>query len=138
MRTVVDTSVVAKWYFDEPGCADADRLLAEAMAGERDLLAPDLQAAEFASVLLKKIRRGSCDRESAEAILDLWANGRPEFVPSVELVGLSLALAVEHDHSVYGCLYLAAAIEWEASFVTADHALAELARSVLPVVERIG
>ena len=31
MRTVVDGSVAAKWYFDEPGCEAADRILAAAV-----------------------------------------------------------------------------------------------------------
>ena len=35
MRTVVDGSVAAKWYFAEPGYEAADRVLAAGIAGER-------------------------------------------------------------------------------------------------------
>ena len=36
MRTVLDGSVAAKWYFAEPGHEAADRILAEGIAGGRE------------------------------------------------------------------------------------------------------
>ncbi|HEY8155753.1 MAG TPA: hypothetical protein VII72_16610 [Myxococcota bacterium] len=39
-RIVVDGSVAAKWYFDEPGREVADRILASRIAGEHEVLAP--------------------------------------------------------------------------------------------------
>ena len=130
-RTVVDASVALKWYFEEPGKADADRVLEDAIRGERDLLAPDLIAAEFANVLWKKIRRGECTPEIAEEILELWETDRPELVSSADLASRGLVLATALDHSVTDCLYLAAAIEYEAAFVTADRRLARAARTFL-------
>ena len=138
MRTVVDASVALKWYFPEQGHAQADRILADAASGERDLLAPDLIAAEFANVLWKKIQRSECDRETAEAILALWNTDHPTLVPSVELAPRSLALALALEHPAHDCFYLAAAIEYEAAFATADRRLAGAARSVLAAVQWVG
>jgi predicted nucleic acid-binding protein len=138
LRTVVDGSVAVKWYFPERGHAEADRILAAAASGERELLAPDLIAPEFTNVLWKKIQLSQCDRETAEAILALWETDRPTLLPSVELAPRGLALAIALQHPVYDCLYLAAAIEYEAALATADRRLAKAARSVLSAVEWIG
>jgi predicted nucleic acid-binding protein len=137
LRTIVDTSVAVKWYFEESGHAAADAILEAQIAGERDLLAPDLVVPEFANVLWKKTRRGECSSDDAVAILDLWETDRPELVPSSELAARALALASALDHSVYDCLYLATAIELDAAFATADRQLARAARTVLAEVELI-
>jgi predicted nucleic acid-binding protein len=138
LSIVTDASVAVKWYFPEPGHEAADRLLAAAISGERDLLAPDLIVAEFTNVLWKKIESSECDREAADAILALWQIDRPELVPSADLAARSLALATVLHHPVYDCLYLAAAIEYQAAFATADRRLARAARTVLSAVEWIG
>jgi predicted nucleic acid-binding protein len=135
---VVDASVALKWYFDEAGSQQAEQLLDEHAAGQRDLIAPELVVAEFANGIWKKVRRGECSPEIADAILDLWADDLPALLPSVSLAGRALDLAVTLDHPVYDCLYLAAAIAHEAGFATADRALARAARSVLARVELVG
>jgi len=138
MRTVVDASVAVKWYFPEPGLVEARRVLAEAIDGERELLAPDLILVEFANVLWKKVRREECDRGEAEEILDAFGTDAPRLVASVPLVPRALELALRLGEVVYDCVYLAAAIEGEASLVTADAHLARCARGVLADVERVG
>jgi predicted nucleic acid-binding protein len=137
MRTVVDTSVAAKWYFPEPGGDEADQILADRMAGERELLAPDLIVPEFANVLWKRVRRRECSRTAASEILELWELDRPSLVPSSELAAQALELAIRLDQPVYDCLYLALALEIEAPLVTADRQLARAARRVAVPVELI-
>lgn len=138
MRTVVDASVAVKWYFPEPGLEEARRVLAEAIDGERELLAPDMILVEFASVLWKKVQREECDRAQAEEILDAFGTDAPRLVASPPLVPRALELALRLGEVPYDCLYLAAAIEGEASLVTADARLARCARGVLADVERVG
>jgi predicted nucleic acid-binding protein len=137
VRTVVDGSVAAKWYFAEPGHEAADRILAEGIAGGRELLAPDLIVPEFVNVLWKRVSRRECSREAAEEILALWAVDRPELVASSVLSVHAFELALALGHPVYDCLYLALAIELEASLATADRRLARVARTVLEPVELI-
>lgn len=137
MRTVVDASVVLKWYFDEPGTPVADRLLAEHANGERELLAPDLVVAELGNALWKRIRRRECDPATAGSILALWETEQPPLVPSSLLLSRALVLATRLEHPLYDCLYLAAALAYEASFATADRALARAARGVLREVDLV-
>jgi predicted nucleic acid-binding protein len=137
MRTVVDASVTAKWYFPEPGADAADRVLADHIAGERELLAPDLIVPEFTNVLWKRVRRRECSRAAATEILELWEVDRPSLVPSSELAARALELAIRLDQPVYDCVYLALALEIEAPLVTADRQLARAARSVAAPVELI-
>ena len=138
MRTVIDASVAAKWYFAEPGHEAADRILAARVARERELLAPDLIVPEFANVLWKHVRRQECSRAAAEAILALWEVDRPSLVASSHLADHAFQLATEIDQSVYDCLYLALALAIEAPLATADRDLARAARSVSAQVEWIG
>ena len=137
MRAVVDASVTAKWYFFEPGRDAADQVLAARMAGERELLAPDLIVPEFANVVWKRVRRRECSRAAAVEILGMWEVDRPSLVPSAELVAQAFELTMALDQSVYDCLYLALALEIEAPLVTADQDLARAARRAEARVELI-
>jgi predicted nucleic acid-binding protein len=131
---VVDASVAAK-YFEEPGSEAADRLLADQTAGGRDLLAPDLIVPEFTNVLWRKLSRGECSAGDADDILEAFETDRPALVPSSALAPRALGLARALGHSVYDCLYVAAAIELGAGLATADARLAHAARSLLAELE---
>jgi len=138
MRVIVDGSVAAKWYFPEPGHDAADSILSAGIAGEHELLAPDLIVPEFVTVLWKYVRRGECSRADAAEILALWEVDRPALVASSNLSAPAFELAITLDHPVYDCLYLALAIALEARLVTADRELARAARAVAAQVELIG
>ncbi len=137
MRTVVDASVAAKWYFAEPGHEAADRILAAAIGGERELLAPDLIVPELVNVLWKKVRRRECSRAAAAEILALWDADCPQLVASSDLATHAFELATTLGHSVYDCLYLSLAIQLDASLATADRPLARAARSLGGQVELV-
>ena len=138
MRTVVDASVAAKWYFPEAGQASAASLLADQNDGRRELIAPDLIELELANVLWKKVRLRECSEENAYEVLALWDSDRPRLVGSRWLVERALELGLRLDHPVYDCLYVAAAIEYEAALATADRRLERAARAVLGEVLHIG
>ena len=138
MRTVVDASVVAKWYFPESGQPSAEALLQESIAMRQELIAPDLLESEFANILWKKVRREECSDRTAFEILTLWETDRPSLVSSRLLVGRALDLALRFDHPVYDCLYVATAIEYESPLATADRRLQRLARSLVTEVIPIG
>jgi predicted nucleic acid-binding protein len=137
VRTVVDASVAAKWYFAESGHQAADRILAESIAGERELVAPDLIVPEFATVMWKRVRRGECSRAAAAEILVLREVDRPERIASSDLVTSAFELATALGQPVYDCLYLALALGHEASLATADRVLARTASRFLESVELV-
>lgn len=134
MNVVVDASVVVKWWFPEAASAAALDVLAEATAGSCDLHAPDLIVAEFANVLWRKARRGEWEAGGAGELLELWRIYRPRLVASELLEARALTLAMRLYHAAYDCFYLATAVELGGELVTADVALAEAARAVVPRV----
>jgi predicted nucleic acid-binding protein len=123
---VVDASIAFLWFANEPDRWGAARLL----EAESALLSPDLMAAEVANAWWKKLRRREMDRVYVEqAVTNLLALGI-EWVSSAQLVRPAARLAVELEHSVYDCLYLALAASHTAPLATADERLRRAAERV--------
>jgi predicted nucleic acid-binding protein len=106
LSLVVDTSVAVKWYVAEDEHEKAKHLL---LAGI-ELLAPDLLWAETANVLRRKVRMGEMSQEQAVEGVRSLAISIHQFLPSGDLVEPALDLSVQLNHSVYDCMYLAAAL----------------------------
>lgn len=113
---VVDASVAAKWFLPE---ADADKART-LLEGRHSLHAPELLWVEVASVVWKYARKRFLSREEAQQIIG-HATGFPvERHPVEPLLQDALTLALEHDRTVYDCLYLALAVRESATLVTED------------------
>jgi predicted nucleic acid-binding protein len=121
---VVDSSVAVKWFVPEQHSEAAARLLDEGI----ELVAPDLLYAEFANVLWKKVRRSEIDAAEAALVLRALEDVPLESVPSRDLAGPALRIALETGRTAYDSLYVALAEMYECSLVTGDerlvHALA--------------
>ena len=131
MKLVVDASVAVKWLFAEPHSREARQLL-----GPRIVLhAPDFILTEVANVIWKKARRKEIP--SAQPYIEELANIPDAVVlqPSADLVVRATDLAVQIDHPVYDCVYLACTEAESAPLVTADERLARRAREAYPTVE---
>ncbi len=114
---VVDASVVVKWLVTETFSEQAVRLL----DNELTLVAPELLFAEAANALWAMCRRGIITKDDyAEAIGVLKA--APVSVPSSmrQLTASAARLALDLDHPVYDCFYLALAVQEQLPVVTAD------------------
>ncbi len=131
MKLIVDASVAVKWFFAETHSHEARQLLAPRIV----LHAPDFILTEIANVIWKKARRKEIP--SPQPYIDELANitDAVALQPSTELVIKATALAVQIDHPVYDCLYLACAEAWGAPLVTADERLAQRARETHPTVD---
>lgn len=111
---VIDASVGVKWVVPEE---DAD--IARRLIGADDLLVPALFYFEVGNAIWKKARRG-------ELLLDLLLpemailRDLTEPFDDAEFAARALALAVELDHPIYDCLYLAAAEAFDVPLITAD------------------
>lgn len=112
---IVDASVAFKWLVDEEYSRDARAWLSRA-----SMAAPPLLLVELGNALWKRVRRGELrDVDGATRLLarvaDLVAVEHDEAVAQRALV-----LAVELDHPIYDCVYLAMA-EWRNQpLLTAD------------------
>lgn len=115
-RLVVDPSVVVKWFLPEV-LAEAALRVAEA---ENEYLAPELLAAEFASVLWKKQRRGEIEGPAAARMLADFSRVTVDLVPLMPLMPTAFAIATAAGHSVDDCWYLALAEREDCPVVTAD------------------
>ena len=113
---MVDASIVVKWFLPEVLAAAALRI-AET---DNDFLAPELLAAEFASALWKKQRRGEIDAPAAARMLTDFSRVSVDFVPLVPLMPTAFAIATAAGHSVYDGWYLALAEREDCPVVTAD------------------
>ena len=125
MKLVVDANIAVKWLFTEERTAEARQLLAPRIV----LHAPDFILTEAANVVWKKARRNEV--ANAQPYLEELAR-LPDAVvlhPSADLVAHAAAMALEIDHPVYDCLYLACAEDEGAPLVTADSRLCDAAQA---------
>jgi len=122
---IIDASVAAKWFMQEPGSEQARMLIAR-----EDLKAPDIIVAELLNALRKGVRDARLamiDAKSAIAVIDVAI---PTLAPCMLFAERAFDLSLELQHHINDCLYLALAIETDSVFVTADDAfVAKLAAS---------
>lgn len=137
MTIVVDASVALKWYLSED---DSDAALALLTSGER-LIAPVLIVAELGNGAWRPVRRG----EPRADQLAIIARGIPDafatLYASASLAARAAAIALDLDHPVYDCFYLALSEAQSAPVVSADRRLiakaqgTTLAERTLPLSE---
>lgn len=113
---VVDASVVMKWFVAEAMHAEAGRLKPVFVR----LVAPDFMLTEVANIAWKKVRRGELSADAAAAIIAELRTSPLRLVPTPPLMEQALAVALEVDHPVYDCLYVAAAMQLKGVCLTAD------------------
>ena len=114
---VVDASVVVKWFVKEEWSEEASSLL----EAEATLVAPELLFAEVCNALWAMRRRGDIGRAGLADVTDAL-RAAPIAVPFSmrQLAAAAARLAVDLDHPVYDCFYLALAVQEQYPLVTAD------------------
>jgi len=133
-ETVVDSSVVAKWFLAEPSRREAVRLLWLYQDNKISLLAPALLMAEVANVLCKRFRRGQVTAAMAEDAYRLLKVNAPTLVDDAELVDEAMTLALASGQAVYDCMYLVLASSRGCDLITADHKFYAAMNSAFPSV----
>jgi predicted nucleic acid-binding protein len=114
---IVDASVAVKWVVFEDGSKEALDLLG------RELAAPTIWLAEAANALRTKCARGELSEdEASEFALDL-ADAPVASLDLKELLPMAMRMALELNHAIYDCFYLAAALRNDTKLVTADRRL---------------
>ena len=124
MTLIVDASVAVKWLVEEPDHLAARNLLDR----NEQLQAPDFVFIEAANVLWKKVFRRELAAEQAAESIDSLPRLFEVIVPSSLVLRRALQMAIEINHPVYDCLYLACAEHVNADLVTTDSRLAARAR----------
>lgn len=117
MTLLVDTSVIIKWFLDEPGREAALSVL----DSDERLDCLDFGLAEVANVLWRRVRKKDIAFGQAQSAIVELDEIFVSVHPSSPLLERGLELARQLDHSVYDCLFLAAALaEPGLVLVTAD------------------
>ncbi len=116
---VVDASIAFLWFANEPDRWGAVQLLETQSA----LLAPDLMAVETTNAWWKKLRRREMDMADVEQAVTSLLALEITWAPAAALLRPAARLAVEIEHPVYDCVYLALAASHSASLATADDRL---------------
>jgi len=133
---VVDASVAVKWCLPsrrEELAAEAEELLASSRREEVRFLVPDLFWIELANALWKAVRRNEISPGSAASAMSFMRDLGIVTLPSIEIVPQALDLAVSHERTVYGSLYVALAMQSQSNLVTADERLANALAARFPV-----
>lgn len=131
MSLVVDASVAVQWVLDEDGTARAN-----ALRSEDNLIAPTLIAAEIGSAIWKAVRRGTVTR--ADGIIAIEAALLPFqlLITTEELRVRALELAIDLNHPIYDCFYLALAERERCALVSADAKLLAAAKKMKGIEAR--
>jgi predicted nucleic acid-binding protein len=119
MSLIVDASVGVKWFAEEIGSERAESLLASA----EPLWAPDLLLLEIGNALRKKVRAHKLSRAQATRAMEIAPEYFDRLWPIQELTAPASRLALELDHPIYDCVYLALAARENAPLITADERL---------------
>jgi predicted nucleic acid-binding protein len=130
---VLDASVLAALYVDDPATEQSEAALARVEAD--GLHAPDFVVLEVANALWKRVRREELHAEDAmTAIADLSA-ASIQFHPIGGLVAQSLALALSHGFTAYDATYVALATRVGGIVMTNDGGMRQRGiEAGLPVV----
>jgi predicted nucleic acid-binding protein len=123
---ILDASVAAKCFIEEPGSEDARRRV----LSQLDWIAPDLIFLEIASVMTKAVRRSAIELEAAERAVSALPTLVASDVAGRDLCDRAFALAVAHGFSAYDASYLALAEREQTRVLTADRKLVERAEAV--------
>lgn len=131
---VVDASVVVKWLVREAYSEEAAALLDSGST----FVAPALVFAEAANALWVMRRRGDIAADDmADAVETLRAMPVAVPVTMPQLAAAASRLAVDLDHPVYDCFYLALAVQTQYPVVTADRRFHDKVRAHPYLSDRI-
>jgi len=118
---VFDASVIARLFIRTPLYPKVRQYVAE-----KTVVAPDILVAETGNALWKAFRSGVIGREDFQRSLhETLKIG--EFTPAIVLSERAAELAMDIDHPIYDCLYLALCEQRDLPLITADRRLAEKA-----------
>ena len=124
MTLVVDASVAAKWVLPEAGSVEAAALRTQ----DADLIAPSLIVAEIGNALWKSAMRGDVAGAEVAHMLDIAAAHYARLIPLADIANAAVKLAVDLEHPIYDCFYLALADRERAELITADARMFAVAR----------
>ncbi len=132
MRAVVDASFCGAWVLPDETSAKAESVLAEALAGRIQLLAPQLWSYEMANLLLTAAKRGRLTPRAKEEAVAMISAVPFELrdAPDALAHHRIQQLAEAHGLSAYDAAYLELADRYRCPLHTSDGPLGAAARRI--------
>jgi predicted nucleic acid-binding protein len=133
---VLDTSVAAKWFFQEEGTDRALALLRELLERRSRVQVPSSFSYELANVLWTRRSAAFSEREARE----VWAELETfpiTIVDGAELLPEAIPFAFEHGLTVYDAVFVVLARQAGCELITADRVLWETVAGDCPWVRRL-
>lgn len=115
-RVILDASVAVKLVVAEPGTIEARAICFAQPA----LIAPDWVLIETSSAIWGKVMRSELRAADIPALMRTLPDFFQRLHSSLDLLGDGMRIAVELQHPVYDCLYLALALRVGQGMLTAD------------------
>lgn len=134
----VDSSVAAKWLFDEEHSEQADALLTDLVDAKQAIVAPALLHIEITNIICQHIRGGLRADEGERLLMEFSSFPIDVFMPP-SLQRDALRLAVSYNlPATYDAQYLALSQELGVEFWTADQRLLHALGGKVPTAHWIG
>lgn len=123
MKTVIDASVVLKWFLDEEDSDTALKIRKKHLEGKLELCAPTLLVIEISNALCTK---PDVKEETVLSALKAFYYTKVKLCPiTKKLIKESIRLSIERKITVYDSLYVSLAKVKGCNFLTADKRLYE-------------
>jgi len=116
--SVLDASVILKWFVDEEDSVQALRIRDEFYNGNREIIVPDLLLFEVSNAL--RYNPSFTVEEIKEAMRTIFDVGIEIITPTYSLLASAIELAKKLDVTCYDAVYLALAADLDFDFITAD------------------
>lgn len=126
---VLDTSVAVAWYLPESFAGAARTWQQRLLAGQIELVVPQLHYYEFANVLRTYVRRSELDETLAHDVYA--AHVEAPLTPAEPDHGQVLACALEYEATAYDAVFIRLALDRDAPLLTAE-------RTTTPWAVRLG
>jgi predicted nucleic acid-binding protein len=128
---IVDASVAVKWVVSETGSAEAAALLKQRLG------APALWLIEASNALWAKVMRRQLSADEARGQAADLTDAPVTAIALPGLLPAAMSMALELEHPIYDCFYLAAATQKDTYVITADRRFFEKAASHPTLSNRI-
>nr|WP_319374743.1 type II toxin-antitoxin system VapC family toxin [uncultured Methanobacterium sp.] len=128
IKYVLDSSVIAAIFFQEPSSEKAARVVKN-----RELVTVDLARPEVAKVAWKRVTLFNEDPEITTRALKMsmeFIETSCEVIPTLELVEESFQIALKNKISFYDALFVSASLREEVPLITLDKKLEKISNLV--------